>query len=153
MKKENQWFWFSFLRTTDGRLYPRATKCPPDICLNALFESHLEVLYKLKIENIWSSLWILVPLMGLEPIWFPAGFWIQCVYQFRHSGICEIYFHTISHFFLLVYNFFCKLLKFIFLIVTIYIIKYSEKREYFYCKNLKKKRGKILWIVKRWILC
>ena len=34
--------------TTDGRLYPRATKCPPDICPNALFESHLEVLYKLK---------------------------------------------------------------------------------------------------------
>ena len=130
-KKENQWFWFSFLRTTDGKLYPRATKCPPDICLNALFESNLEVWYKLKIENFLSSLLILVPLMGLEPIWFPAGFWIQCVYQFRHSGICEIYFHTISHFFLLVYNFFCKLLKFIFLIVTIYIIKIQWKTRLF----------------------
>lgn len=83
----------------------------------------LEFYINKKTENFWSFLFILVPLMGLEPIWFPAGFWIQCVYQFRHSGICEIYFHTISHFFLLVYNFFCKLLKFIFLIVTIYIIK------------------------------
>ena len=31
----------------------------------------------------------LVPMVGLEPTWFPAGFWIQCVYQFRHIGILD----------------------------------------------------------------
>ena len=33
----------------------------------------------------------LVPMVGLEPTWFPAGFWIQCVYQFRHIGIYKKY--------------------------------------------------------------
>lgn len=29
----------------------------------------------------------LVPMVGLEPTWFPARFWVWCVCQFRHIGI------------------------------------------------------------------
>ena len=28
----------------------------------------------------------LVPMVGLEPTWFPARFWVWCVCQFRHIG-------------------------------------------------------------------
>lgn len=44
----------------------------------------------------------MVPMVGLEPTWFPAGFWVQCVYQFRHIGKLN-YQYILAHILAIVY--------------------------------------------------
>ena len=39
----------------------------------------------------------MVPMVGLEPTWFPVRFWVVCVCQFRHTGITLLY-NKLTHF-------------------------------------------------------